>query len=156
MVCLPHNNCILGAQINNTINQWKNKDHALYFVLFCAGVRLGLFTPDLAFDVVARKQIDRLRQPVLLMVDLVSQEVNKVVQHSAQQVYTATHTKMWCDDDRFLLVGGLALIVVYFDKINIFINNANVLLLTIIKYDYYILHLKPIACFSWWVLSEKL
>ena len=94
MVCLPHNNCILGAQINNAINQWKTKDYALYFVLFCAGVRLGLFTPDLAFDVVARKQIDRLRQPVLLMVDLVSQEVNKVVQHSAQQVYTVTHTKM--------------------------------------------------------------
>ena len=117
-------------------------------MLFCAGVRLGLFTPDLAFDVVARKQIDRLRQPVLLMVDLVSQEVNKVVQHSAQQVYTVTHTAR-CDDDRFLLVGGLALIVVYFDKINIFINNANVLLLTITKYDYYILQFKPIACFSW-------
>jgi len=50
------------------------------------GVRLGLFTPDLAFDVVARKQIDRLRQPVLLMVDLVTQEVTKVVSNAAQQM----------------------------------------------------------------------
>jgi dynamin GTPase len=50
------------------------------------GVRLGLFTPDLAFDVVARKQIDRLRQPILLMVDLVCQEVFKVLQHSTQQM----------------------------------------------------------------------
>ena len=78
------------------------KDHTLYFVLFYAGVRLGLFTPDLAFDVVARKQIDRLRQPVLLMVDLVSQEVLKVVQASAQQVLTAM--TMWPISP---VVGGL-------------------------------------------------
>ncbi|XP_023319860.1 dynamin isoform X4 [Eurytemora carolleeae] len=43
------------------------------------GVRLGLFTPDLAFDVVARKRIERMKAPSLLLVDLVVQEMMKIV-----------------------------------------------------------------------------
>jgi len=44
------------------------------------GVRLGLFTPDQAFDVVAKKQIEMLKSPSLKLIDLVSEEMSKVVQ----------------------------------------------------------------------------
>jgi len=39
------------------------------------GIRLGLFTPDQAFDVVAKSQIQRLRAPSLKLVDSVTAEM---------------------------------------------------------------------------------
>ena len=37
------------------------------------GVRVGLFTPDMAFEAIAKKQIDRMREPGLKCCDLVVQ-----------------------------------------------------------------------------------
>ncbi len=54
-----------------------------------AGVRLGLFTPDLAFDVVAKKQIVRLKTPSLRLVDLVTEELRKIISSSVIQVERA-------------------------------------------------------------------
>jgi hypothetical protein len=51
-----------------------------------AGVRLGLFTPDLAFDVVAKKQIVRLKTPSLRLVDLVTEELRKIISSAVTQV----------------------------------------------------------------------
>ena len=51
-----------------------------------AGVRLGLFTPDQAFDVVAKKQIEMLKTPSLKLIDLVSEELSKVVQGAVSKV----------------------------------------------------------------------
>lgn len=42
------------------------------------GVRVGLFTPDLAFDAIVKTQIIRLREPSLKCVDLVIQELGTV------------------------------------------------------------------------------
>ncbi|KAK7889327.1 hypothetical protein WMY93_024887 [Mugilogobius chulae] len=39
------------------------------------GVRTGLFTPDLAFEAIVKKQISRLNEPCMKLVDLVSQEL---------------------------------------------------------------------------------
>ncbi|CAL1592908.1 unnamed protein product [Knipowitschia caucasica] len=39
------------------------------------GVRTGLFTPDLAFEAIVKKQISRLSEPCMKLVDLVSQEL---------------------------------------------------------------------------------
>ena len=50
------------------------------------GVRLGLFTPDQAFDVVAKKQIEMLKSPSLKLIDLVSEEMSKVVQGAVTKV----------------------------------------------------------------------
>ena len=50
------------------------------------GVRLGLFTPDLAFDVVAKKQIEMLKSPSLKLIDLVAEEMGKVVQGAVTKV----------------------------------------------------------------------
>lgn len=43
------------------------------------GVRVGLFTPDLAFEAIVKTHIDRLREPSLKCVDLVIQELGNVL-----------------------------------------------------------------------------
>lgn len=43
------------------------------------GIRVGLFTPDMAFEAIVKKQINRLREPSLKCVDLVIMELGNVV-----------------------------------------------------------------------------
>ena len=43
------------------------------------GIRVGLFTPDMAFEAIVKKQIERLKEPSLKCVDLVVQELTNVV-----------------------------------------------------------------------------
>ncbi|GAB0090122.1 Dynamin [Sergentomyia squamirostris] len=43
------------------------------------GIRTGLFTPDMAFEAIVKKQIAQLKEPVLKCVDLVVQELSHVV-----------------------------------------------------------------------------
>ncbi|KAJ8933482.1 hypothetical protein NQ314_013980, partial [Rhamnusium bicolor] len=48
------------------------------------GIRIGLFTPDLAFDAIVKKQIARLMEPCLKCIDLVITELLAVV-HSCTE-----------------------------------------------------------------------
>ncbi|XP_071504287.1 dynamin-1-like [Diadema antillarum] len=48
------------------------------------GVRVGLFTPDMAFEAITKKQINRLKEPSLKCVDMVVNELNNVVRHSGE------------------------------------------------------------------------
>ncbi|XP_068081672.1 dynamin isoform X4 [Anabrus simplex] len=43
------------------------------------GIRVGLFTPDMAFEAIVKKQIARLKEPSLKCVDLVVAELSSVV-----------------------------------------------------------------------------
>ncbi|KAF6205917.1 hypothetical protein GE061_020093 [Apolygus lucorum] len=43
------------------------------------GIRVGLFTPDMAFEAIVKKQISRLKEPCLKCVDLVVLELSNVV-----------------------------------------------------------------------------
>jgi dynamin GTPase len=43
------------------------------------GIRVGLFTPDMAFEAIVKKQISRLKEPSLKCVDLVVAELSNVV-----------------------------------------------------------------------------
>ncbi|XP_014288846.1 dynamin isoform X4 [Halyomorpha halys] len=43
------------------------------------GIRVGLFTPDMAFEAIVKKQIERLKEPCLKCVDLVVAELCNVV-----------------------------------------------------------------------------
>jgi dynamin GTPase len=43
------------------------------------GIRTGLFTPDMAFETIVKRQIERLKQPSLKAVDMVVQELTTVV-----------------------------------------------------------------------------
>ena len=48
--------------------------------------RVGLFTPDLAFEEIVKKQIKKLLQPSLKCVDMVSTELGAVIQKCAEGV----------------------------------------------------------------------
>uniref|UniRef100_T1PLC0 Dynamin n=1 Tax=Musca domestica TaxID=7370 RepID=T1PLC0_MUSDO len=43
------------------------------------GIRVGLFTPDMAFEAIVKRQIAQLKEPVIKCVDLVVQELSAVV-----------------------------------------------------------------------------
>jgi len=48
--------------------------------------RTGLFTPDMAFEAIVKKQIELLKSPSLKCVDMVVDELTKVVHDCSQRV----------------------------------------------------------------------
>ncbi|CAE1291546.1 DNM1_3 [Acanthosepion pharaonis] len=50
------------------------------------GIRTGLFTPDMAFETIVKKQIEKLREPSLKCVDLVVTELTSVVRKCAEKM----------------------------------------------------------------------
>jgi len=50
------------------------------------GIRVGLFTPDMAFEAIVKKQIARLKEPSLKCIDLVVQELTNVVRNTAEKM----------------------------------------------------------------------
>lgn len=50
------------------------------------GIRVGLFTPDMAFDAIVKKQIGRLREPSLKCVDLVIMELGNVIRRCTERM----------------------------------------------------------------------
>lgn len=50
------------------------------------GIRVGLFTPDMAFDAIVKTQITRLREPSLKCVDLVVQELGSVLRKCTERM----------------------------------------------------------------------
>ena len=54
------------------------------------GIRVGLFTPDMAFEAIVKKQINRLKEPSIKCVDLVVNELSNVVRWCAEKVCSQT------------------------------------------------------------------
>lgn len=52
------------------------------------GIRVGLFTPDMAFEAIVKKQIAQLKEPILKCIDLVVQELSSVVRLCTDKVST--------------------------------------------------------------------
>jgi len=50
------------------------------------GIRVGLFTPDMAFEAIVKKQIARMKEPSIKCIDLVVQELSNVVRTVAEKV----------------------------------------------------------------------
>lgn len=50
------------------------------------GIRVGLFTPDMAFEAIVKKQISQLKEPILKCIDLVVQELSSVVRLCTEKV----------------------------------------------------------------------
>jgi dynamin GTPase len=64
-------------------------------------VRIGLFTPDRAFDMVSKAQIAKLREPSLKLVDLVTSEMMNMCKDASAKVHSSsslslslTHTNL--------------------------------------------------------------
>lgn len=50
------------------------------------GIRVGLFTPDMAFEAITKRQIGQLKEPVLKCIDLVVVELSNVVRCCAEKM----------------------------------------------------------------------
>nr|XP_027195879.1 dynamin-like isoform X2 [Dermatophagoides pteronyssinus] len=50
------------------------------------GIRVGLFTPDMAFEAIVKRQISQLREPSIKCVDLVIAEMGNVVRRCTQKM----------------------------------------------------------------------
>jgi len=58
----------------------------LCILLLFIGIRVGLFTPDMAFEAIVKKQISRLKEPALKCTDLVVNELSNVVRICTDKV----------------------------------------------------------------------
>ena len=61
---------------------------------------MGLFTPDMAFEVITRNQIEQLVSPALKCVDMVSSELLTVVKSCAEGVCESVLFAVRHDDYR--------------------------------------------------------
>lgn len=66
-------------------------EHAFYhlcflFFLLLLGSRTGLFTPDMAFEAIVKKQIIKLKEPCVKCVDMVIQELINTVRQCSNKV----------------------------------------------------------------------
>ena len=63
---------------------------------------MGLFTPDMAFEAIVKKQIARMKEPSLKCIDLVVQELTNVVRGVAEKVSYAMVLGATTGQDEFL------------------------------------------------------
>lgn len=56
--------------------------------LYCyqQGPRPALFVPEISFELLVKRQIQQLEQPSLRCVELVHEEMQRIIQHSLHQV----------------------------------------------------------------------
>ena len=50
------------------------------------GPRPALFVPEISFELLVKRQIHKLEEPSLRCVELVHEEMQRIIQHSLQQV----------------------------------------------------------------------
>lgn len=65
------------------------------------GIRVGLFTPDMAFEAIVKKQIAQLKEPILKCIDLVVQELSSVVRLCTDKVRSFEIFFVWLDHLNF-------------------------------------------------------
>lgn len=61
--------------------QWR-----VFYDLSVSACRRGLFTPDMAFETIVRKQISKLKVPCVKFVDMVTQELMNTVYQCVNKV----------------------------------------------------------------------
>ena len=61
------------------------------------GIRVGHFTPDLAFEAIVKKQITKLRQPSVKCVDLVINEMGEVVRRCTEKMSRYPRLREECE-----------------------------------------------------------
>uniref|UniRef100_A0A915KW65 Dynamin n=1 Tax=Romanomermis culicivorax TaxID=13658 RepID=A0A915KW65_ROMCU len=68
------------------IDEKELRKEIAYAIRNIHGIRVGLFTPDMAFEAIVKKQIARLSEPSLKCIDLVVSELNNVIRFCAEQM----------------------------------------------------------------------
>ncbi|XP_073397199.1 dynamin-1 isoform X7 [Dendrobates tinctorius] len=57
------------------------------------GIRTGLFTPDLAFEAIVKKQVQKLKEPSLKCVDMVVNELTSTIQKCSEKLSQYPHLR---------------------------------------------------------------
>jgi len=65
-------------------------------VVFADVQRTGLFTPDMAFEAMVKKQIELLKEPMLKCVDMVVEELSRVVHTCSERVCVCNLLHLYC------------------------------------------------------------
>lgn len=68
------------------IDEKELRKEIAYAIRNIHGIRVGLFTPDMAFETIVKKQINRLKPPCLKCVDLVMTELVNIVKNCTENV----------------------------------------------------------------------
>lgn len=55
------------------------------------GIRVVLFTPYMVFEALVREQISRLKEPIVVCIDLVVEELTAAVRNCTQRVSNFIH-----------------------------------------------------------------
>ncbi|XP_070687858.1 dynamin 3a isoform X2 [Pempheris klunzingeri] len=69
-------------------DETKLRKEINYAIRNIHGVRTGLFTPDMAFEAIVKKQVSRLKGPCIKFVDMVSQELITTVYQCMKKLST--------------------------------------------------------------------
>uniref|UniRef100_A0A8C8RRP9 Dynamin-2 n=1 Tax=Pelusios castaneus TaxID=367368 RepID=A0A8C8RRP9_9SAUR len=57
------------------------------------GIRTGLFTPDLAFEAIVKKQVQKLKEPSLKCVDMVASELTSTIRKCSEKLSQYPHLR---------------------------------------------------------------
>uniref|UniRef100_A0A915J3S6 dynamin GTPase n=1 Tax=Romanomermis culicivorax TaxID=13658 RepID=A0A915J3S6_ROMCU len=68
------------------IDEKELRKEIAYAIRNIHGIRVGLFTPDLAFETIVKKQIGRLKMPCFKCVDLVMSELINIVKTCSEKI----------------------------------------------------------------------
>lgn len=72
--------------VKNVIDEKEMRKEIQFAIRNIHGVRVGLFTPDMAFEAIAKKQIEGLKEPSMKCVDLVVNELASVVRQTTEAI----------------------------------------------------------------------
>ncbi|XP_078812435.1 dynamin-1a isoform X11 [Oryzias latipes] len=67
-------------------NEKELRKEISYAIKNIHGIRTGLFTPDLAFEAIVKKQIQKLKEPILKCVDMVVSELTSTIHKCSQKL----------------------------------------------------------------------
>ncbi|XP_017494675.1 PREDICTED: dynamin-like, partial [Rhagoletis zephyria] len=79
------------------INEKELRSEIAFAIRNIHGIRVGLFTPDLAFELIVKKQIEKLREPSIKCVDLVTGEVFDVVRRCTLKMARYPRLRKECE-----------------------------------------------------------
>ncbi|XP_075793169.1 dynamin-3 isoform X8 [Pelodiscus sinensis] len=85
-------------------NEKELRREISYAIKNIHGIRTGLFTPDMAFEAIVKKQIVKLKGPCLKSVDLVMQELINTVKKCTKKL--ATYPRL-CEETERIVTGHI-------------------------------------------------
>ena len=75
-----------GVEVDHSESQPTDEKVSYALTCACDCFRTGLFTPDMAFETIVKRQIEQFKTPSVKCVDMVVDELSKVVHKCTEKV----------------------------------------------------------------------